>query len=93
MGLVSKETVVLRWWDDKIRTQQDNLVYNPTAQGRVQITLIYVYRKCVQLVILYCKKTCLTGRLRTLRFSIHFAFPALLEMSGKTWQKKKAVGS
>ena len=23
------------------------------------------------------KKTCLTGRLRTLRFSIHFAFPAL----------------
>ena len=31
MGLVSKETEVLRRWG----VQQDNLVYNPTAQGRV----------------------------------------------------------
>ena len=34
-------------------------------------------------------KTSLTGRLHTLRFSIRFAFPALLEMSRKTWRKKK----
>ena len=38
------------------------------------------------------KKTCKTSWLRALRFSIHFAFPALWEMSRKTWQKKKAVG-
>ena len=34
-------------------------------------------------------KTSLTGQLHTLRFSIRFAFPALLEMSRKTWRKKK----
>ena len=36
----------------------------------------------VQLVTLYCKKTCLTDRLRALRFFIRFAFPALEEKKG-----------
>ena len=34
-------------------------------------------------------KTSLTGRLHTLRFSIRFAFPALLEMNRKTQAEKK----
>ena len=55
MGLVSKESVVLRWW----RVQQDNLVYNPTAQSRVQITRIYiphVYCNIVQLATFFTVK-------------------------------------
>ena len=44
--------------------------------NRVQ-TSCDIVRLFELLVILYCKKTCLTCRLRALGFSIRFAFPAL----------------
>ena len=44
--------------------------------NRVQISCDIV-RLFELLVILYCRKTCLTSRLRALGSSISFAFPAL----------------
>ena len=62
---------------DTIKLVADTFDYYPTAPRRVrQITCIIVHL-FGQLVILYCKKTCLTTQLCALSFSIHFAFLAL----------------
>ena len=56
--------------------------YYSTAQSREYPSILYGYFD--SWLFFYCKKGCLTSRLRALRFSIHFAFPTLREMSRKT---------
>ena len=73
---------VLDDWYQTIDSMRVSPYYYPTAQSRVQISCDIV-RSFGQLVILYCKR----------RFSIHFAFPAIYEMSRKTWQKKKQLNN
>ena len=63
---------------DRVRNQSDcKIRYRASVPSQKKKNICIYQKICVQLVILYCKKICLTGRLRTLRFSIHFAFPAL----------------
>ena len=51
--------------------------YHPTTEQKERASRVQIFRDIGQLVILYCKKTCLTGQLRVFRFFICFTFPAL----------------
>ena len=58
---------------DWVRNQSDCKIRYRALSKKKNMYIPHVY----SWLFYYCKKICLTGRLRTLRVSIHFAFPTL----------------
>ena len=72
---------VLDDWYQTIDSMRVSPYYYPTAQSRVHLAILYGH--------LDSWLFCTVKR----RFSIHFAFPAIYEMSRKTWHKKKPLNN